>query len=148
METEQLVLTVILWIATGVITSYLAYRRGRDPGFWFFTGMVLGLIGFFILLVLPPKKEAKFMKLDETKTFFSPDLNEEEATVAPPKEVSVFPKGGWYFATKAREQIGPISWEELQNAYQQKKIDLVWNEGMESWKSLSSMKELQQALDS
>jgi hypothetical protein len=52
-------LGILMFLSIPLITSRFAKRMGRDPKLWFIAGLLLPLIGTFILFFLPDKTEKK-----------------------------------------------------------------------------------------
>jgi hypothetical protein len=44
---------IMCFLSIPIITSRLANRMGRDPGVWFFIGLILPVVATFILFLLP-----------------------------------------------------------------------------------------------
>lgn len=134
-------LTLTLWVLIGFATSYTASKRGRDPIAWFGIGILLGLLGFLLLMILPPlnvKKEED--ESSSTVLVVTPQL------LSP---VQDYQNQQWFCIDKERQQKGPLTYDEIKTLWDEDKIDastFVWCEGMPEWKKLSDLKEFHQAL--
>lgn len=135
----ELFVVILSWLVFGGAASYFASQRGRDPFAWFMIGMLLGILGLLLLFLLPPLEEAK----DEVVT---EESVEEAVPVAsePADRLSV-----WYYLDKNRAQVGPVPFNTLKRAWDDKLITgdtLVWREGMGAWKKVAELPSLREVL--
>lgn len=108
--------------AFGSISSYLAYKRGRNPFTWFAIGFLFGIFGIFVIFFAAAKK----------------------APAPPQKREPVFAIQGpadkfWYYLDPQNNSQGPMSLEGLKAAWKEGKVGLstyVWHEEMSDWKPL------------
>src|SRR3990167_8588744 len=88
---------IFLSSVIGLISAYIAYRRGQNPLIWFFIGLCFGLLGlFFFFFTTPPKKRKEVQK----------ELL--------PKLVGPVHKF-WYYAEN-NAPVGPLSYQAIYNA--------------------------------
>lgn len=108
--------------AFGGISSYLAYKRGRNPWTWFAIGFLFGIFGIFVIFFAAAKKAPR----------------------ASPKRKPVFTIKGpadkfWYYLDPQNQQQGPMSLEGLKADWKRGKVGLstyVWHEELTEWKML------------
>ena len=123
-------LPVILCMSTlaGIISAYIARRRGRNPYFWFGVGFLFGLIGVMAIFIAPNPKKAE---------------SEEVTTKTEPKFYIDGPIDRfWYYLDASRQQQGPMSHDALTQAWKKGSITsstLVWNEDLSNWKELQEL---------
>lgn len=114
----------------GLLSAYLANRRGRNPFGWFAIGFFFGLFGILAIFFIPPSKK-------------------EEIAIAPiePKPYLFGPiHKFWYYLDKTHQQIGPMSYDALSRAWKEGAIPpstFVWNEDLEEWKPLQDLIRMQ-----
>jgi GYF domain 2 len=130
----QIFLSVILWLMIGSATAYYANQRGRDPVVWFMIGMLLGLFGLLLVFILPSgKTENKEQSIDST----------HDITVF--TAVPDYPLVGYYYYDRNQNRQGPLSLDDLKNAWTQKQVDketFVWYEGLLDWKKIEELQNL------
>lgn len=107
----------------GAISSYLAYKSGRNPFGWFVIGFLFGVIGIFVIFfaAAAKKKPAPLQKREPIFTIQGP--------------ADKF----WYYLDLQNQQQGPMSLDGLKAAWKQGKVSLstyVWHEEMSDWKPL------------
>lgn len=137
----ELFTSIILWLLMGAITSYFSRRRGRDPIAWFFIGMLLGLLGLLLLFILPAIKPVV-----EKEVIGGETIVVEPIKVEPVDELLL---NEWFYLDKSRHQQGPISFSALRDCLLQGVIDentFLWCEGMDNWKRLRELKEIENRL--
>lgn len=125
-------LFILSWVLIGYITSRQAVRRGRNPTFWFFVGMVFGVFGLLTLLLLPGP-----MRKHEP----------EKAAVTPaPSQPSTLPDDiqgkFWYYLDNEHQQQGPVSFDKLKDTWQKQEISeqtFIWNESLDGWKKIKEI---------
>jgi hypothetical protein len=125
----QLLLTFTFWIILGVLTSFYARERGRQPWSWFFVGLFLGLLGLLLLFILPKKISDK-----RGTTPLKSKLEPIEVRQQPSYVNKL-----WYYLDQQNKQYGPMSFEALNNAWKEGIITshtYVWNEELDNWKTL------------
>ena len=131
MENDNL--SLIFFIATlmGILSAFLAKKRGRHPYGWFFIGFLLGLIGIALLYLLPK------IKPQDTDT---PQPRERKAPI-PPK---IIEDKLWYYLDSKHKQHGPVGQSFLVNELRGKRLSehtYVWNEDLTEWKKVKDLKE-------
>lgn len=111
----------------GLLSSFLAYKRGRNPYLWFFLGFLFGIFGIFaIFFATGEKKRAPHSERKGEPVF----------SIHGPLDKF------WYYLDPSHQQQGPMSRDALNNAWKEGKIDsstYVWNEEMTEWKPLKEM---------
>lgn len=152
----SLAISMFLWLLMGAITSYVAAKRGRDPFIWFAIGILLGLIGLFILVLLPPytpgseKKEGDAAISSDQDTGAGSNLVSLVITPAAIPSKYDFVGKDWFYIDENGQQQGSITYHTLKTLWIEKKIEtetFVWSEGMPEWKKIGSLTELAQSLN-
>ncbi|MES2272677.1 MAG: DUF4339 domain-containing protein [Chlamydiota bacterium] len=112
----------------GALSSYLAYRRGKNPYLWFFIGFLFGIFGIMAIFFAPSKKKIPTLP---------PELKDEPIlTISGPKDKF------WYYLDSAHQKQGPMSYNALTFQWKEGKVDLstfVWNEELVDWKPLQEL---------
>ena len=120
--------TIIAAILFGIVSSYIAQKRGRSPYRWFFIGFLFGIFGLVASFMAPKRKVgpiASVVKSDPPPLIIQGPIDKF-----------------WYYLDPARERQGPMSHQALTSAFRQGKITLstyVWNEEMSDWKFLQEI---------
>lgn len=130
MGLPTLTTTFFFSAATGLISAYMAFKRGRNPFIWFFVGFFFGMLGT-LALFFAPKVVAK-----EEKTPLPQKKQESESYLYGP--IGKF----WYYVNGNQEQVGPMSYEAISTEWKTGKLSketLVWNEDMNEWESLEKL---------
>jgi vacuolar-type H+-ATPase subunit I/STV1 len=116
--------TVFASILFGMVSSYIAYSRKKNPFLWFFIGLVFGIFGFFALFLASPKKNLK-------------------KTLPPPRPILQGPKDKfWFYLDTTHQKVGPISYNAIGKALEQGQISkttYVWHEDLTDWKQLEEL---------
>lgn len=135
-------LTFILVLAIGFITSYFAQQRGRNPIIWFLIGIGLGIFGFILLFIFPDLSKAA--KQEKT---YKPQEDKDTIEVSAEK-VSSHPEDlshDWFYLDTKQQQQGPMPFAALKKYWDEKRIDqftYVWREGLNSWVRIENISEL------
>lgn len=131
----ELFLVIASWLVFGGATSYFAAQRGRDPFAWFLIGMLLGVLGLVLLFLLP---------------VVAVEAPLEEVVPPPPcMTLEANRLKEWFYLDEQKQTQGPLSFAQLKQAWLQGKMhqqSFVWSEGMEGWKRVSEITELQEDL--
>jgi len=145
----SVIISIFLWLLMGAAASYMATQRGRDPLIWFAIGMLLGILGLLILVLLPSLNS-------EGRSDVKPELSTDEPKVqllSPSSSEPIIEKDfmikEWFCLDKARQQQGPMRFDALKSLWGEGKIDnfsFVWCEGMENWKRIQELPDLDEAL--
>jgi len=142
-------INILISLAVGLITSYFAYKRGRDPGIWVLIGTFLGIFGLLILFLMKDlskeSAEEDADKKDAGIFGFSPEDEEEEEKALIAMAPVIYPSDQWFYADKNYQQQGPVGKADLLALLQKEEISketLVWKEGMTEWKKLSEVESL------
>ncbi len=113
--------------AVGLISGYLAHKRGKNPLLWFALGFLFGIFGIFAIFFAPKKKRPR-ARLQKPTT---------------PKPYLDGPIGRfWYYLDPAHKQVGPMSYDLISKAWKEGKISpvtFVWHEEMTEWKPLQEL---------
>jgi hypothetical protein len=118
---------VLFWIFFGFWSSYLAKKKERNPTLWFGLGILLGVVGVILIAILP-KPVKKMLR--------------RPVVVEPMKELPL-PKI-WFYLDRERKAQGPYTTLELKNALDRlNQTTFMWCEGMENWKKMKELPELQ-----
>jgi len=118
--------TICFSTATGLISAYLAYKRGRSPIVWFIVGFFFGMLGTIALFFAPKAKE---------KIALSPKKIEPQPYLYGP--ITKF----WYYV-EAGAQVGPMSYDVIASEWKMGKISketLVWHEDLTEWKPIEEL---------
>lgn len=116
-------LTLVFSFLIGILSAYLAQKRGKNPYFWFAIGMVFGIFGIFAIFFADAKKKPAATAVKPAPVF----------TIHGPADKF------WYYLDPANQQQGPMSRDALSIAWKEGKIDLatyVWHEELPDWKPL------------
>src|SRR5579872_4903652 len=117
MVLPNLTATICFSAATGLISAYLAFKRGRSPIVWFIVGFFFGMLGTIALFFAPKTKESP-KKIEPQPYLFGPTAKL------------------WYYVEDGT-QIGPMSYNAISNEWKIGKISketLVWHEDLTEWK--------------
>lgn len=105
----------------GIISAYVAAKRGKNPYLWFALGCLFGILGIFAILVaFPPKRKPA-------------------ATKQPTWRIDGPTDKFWYYLDPANQQHGPMSRDALTIAWKSGKLTpttYVWHEDLPNWKTL------------
>ncbi|VHO03873.1 DUF4339 domain-containing protein [Candidatus Rhabdochlamydia sp. T3358] len=106
----------------GWITAHFAQKKGLNPRNWYIAGVLFCALAF--IMVLFQRKE----------TLKIPD------PVHKPELVPIYLSQReylWYYLNEAGQQFGPVNFQALTRAWENKKIQeesYLWNEDLEDWK--------------
>ncbi len=115
----------------GTLTAYLAKRKGRDPTVWFLIGMLCGIFGLIALFFVPEVKQ-----------------QEKPKPPSPPPQDALATKK-WFYLDAAHTTCGPHPFATIQQLFRENTIQpstYVWCEGVEGWKKIHDLSELQSRL--
>lgn len=145
----EIVIIFIIWLVLGASTAFLANQRGRDPLLWSLAlltmslfGLPFALMGLAFLYFLPVKDEEDVPEKHEFED--SRSLHSSELPLAQILSSS------WYYYDSLRRQHGPLSFQELQQAWKKGEINkesYVWADGIVGWKKVYNLPEVVEALD-
>jgi hypothetical protein len=111
------------------VSAYIAYKRDKNPYFWFVIGAIFGVFGIFAVFFLPKKKP-----------------EEPKAPVEPVFYIDGPTDKFWYYLDAKDENQGPMSRDALSDAWKSGIINLstyVWHEELDNWKFLKeTLKEM------
>jgi len=119
-------------VTIGVISAYLAKKRGKNPYLWFFLGMLFGIFGLIFLFFSKPAQTS-------LRAQAAPQNDPNTIDITPKIEPSAKEKF-WYYLDPDNAQQGPMSFDGLIRAFREGKISVktfVWNETLENWQPLS-----------
>lgn len=149
----------LFYLLLGGFSAYIATKKNRSPIGWFFAGMFFGIIGLIFLAILPklPENPAEsdsgFMVNEEPPTKTQTLSSENSAT-----DLTQSPKGTekWFYLNKERQNVGPITLEDLLSFLRDKERHAkdktspeeiwVWKQGMENWEKVKNVEDLKEAL--
>ncbi len=112
---------IILSSIYGIISGYLAYRRKKNPYFWFLIGFFFGLIGIAFFLI-PQKKDNRKSAQRRQVMILQGPIDKM-----------------WFYLDSSMQQVGPISYNALLSAFKEGKItknSYTWHENLSEWKKL------------
>ncbi|MEC7840458.1 MAG: DUF4339 domain-containing protein [Chlamydiota bacterium] len=117
-------LSVLVWLTLGYVTSRFAIQRGRDPVIWFGLGMLGGIFALAALFIMPAVDE------EENKQEQAEPVSEIE------NKYSELEEAEWFYLGVDDIQKGPVDYEDLLLAWADgvvKEKTYVWREGMADW---------------
>lgn len=137
----RMFLSFVFLLFLAGLTGFFAKKRGRDPVGWFLLSLLIGIFALLILFILPTraKESANDLEVDEDKLLFGSSTSEEGGVYS--KE--------WFYLDVDHKQIGPISFDKLQDVWEEGVIaerTFVWCEGMTRWVKIQDMAMLHEAL--
>ncbi len=147
MKTEILI-KILGGILTGALTSYIAYKRDRNPTLWFFVGLLFGWIGLLVIFFLPSQEDiAKYRQkiVDNERARQKRNKEQKEAQITLEIKIPAFADKEWYYLDKSFTQQGPVSFLLIQGSYDKREIvgeTYVWYTGMAEWQKLASLPEV------
>lgn len=140
-------LVIILLMST--LTAYVAWKRGRNPTFWFLIGLFFGWLGFLVVYFLPKQEEVLKQRGEEVSGVRKKEAPEP---VAEPITLEIEPiqnvvseEACWYYLDKAHAQQGPLAALTLEELWKKQEIvskTFVWKEGMSDWKRIEDLSDL------
>jgi hypothetical protein len=119
-----------IWLTFGYLCSYIAKNKNKKRLFWFYMGILFGLIALIIILFL--KKDKKMIK----------NIKEVKAQKNIFKINPLNDKNFWYYLDDDNKQIGPLSLKAIEDNILNKKINpftYVWNDTLDEWKRLNQL---------
>ncbi len=136
--TMSIFITSLLFLI-GLLCSYFAVKRGRDPYVWFAIGMVFGLLGLITLFLLSPLNSPE-------------DIQQEGLQVADdsPSDYKNIQEKQWFYAIVNQPVVGPIDFAALKELWKNGAINrsvFVWTDGMEQWSTIEKLPSLQHILN-
>lgn len=119
-------LMIVSAVGIGVVSAFLAYKRGRNPYTWFAIGFLFGIFGIFAI----------FFTSAKAKT----------AAIAPQPESVLSIHGPadkfWYYLDLLNQSQGPMSRDAITAAWKEGKVNgstFVWHEEMSGWQPLKEI---------
>ncbi len=106
----------------GLVSAYLASKRGKNPLLWFALGFFFGIFGIFAILFASGPKKAP-----------PPSPREPVLRIDGPVDKL------WYYLDPEHKQQGPMSHDALSAAWKTGKVTAstyVWHENMSEWTPL------------
>lgn len=131
---------VLFWIFFGFLCSYIARKKARNPNLWFWLGILLGIVGVLLIAFLP--KQVIRRRRRNSKVVVEEQLAAEN-------QVTFQPSEHWFYLDKTRASKGPLTLQELQKIWKEEECSestYLWKEGMEGWKHLKELPDLQKIL--
>lgn len=117
--------TLLFSAATGLLSAFLAHRRGNNPYLWFAVGFCFGMLGALCLFFAPKKKK-----------FTPPPAPIPQPYLSGPLDKF------WYYLDPSHTQVGPMSHTAISKEWQEGKIPtstLVWHEELAEWQPLADL---------
>ncbi len=139
----------VIWVIVGLISAYVAKRKGKNPLVWFAMGTLFSVLGLMILLMLPKNKD------DEDKSTLAPvhsmssegGLHAEEEGFNEPspsvKRIKPDPTLQWHYIFESDNIVevrGPMSIDELRKAVVNLKLPIttfIWCDEFPDWTPIS-----------
>lgn len=136
----------IVWIIMGLIGGRLAEKRGRNPWFWCFVG-VMFWPALLALLVLPDLND----ELEEPTGRMAREVHAafDEATTVLADDY--FSSHVWYYLDESHKEEGPVEFSFIRDLWTRKQLteaSYLWHEGMADWKPLGKVPGIREALAS
>ena len=106
----------------GVVSAYLAAKRGKNPYLWFVLGFSFGIFGIFAIFFASMSKKAQ-----------KPLPRQPVYQLDGPSDKF------WYYLDPSHTQQGPMSRDALLTAWRAGKVNLstlIWHEELTDWKPL------------
>ncbi len=146
---QSLYSAAIIWVIIGLISAFVAKRKGKNPLLWFAIGTFFSLLGLILLLLLPKNKD------DDDKSTLAPvhSMNseggapaEEESYSEPTptaKRIKSDPSFQWYYvfeSDSSAEVRGPMTIDLLRKAVVSLKLPLatyIWCDDFPDWTQIS-----------
>ncbi|TXI40273.1 MAG: DUF4339 domain-containing protein [Nitrosomonas sp.] len=163
----NIIVIILASLLIGLLTSHLAQKRGRDSLTWFIVGILMGVFSLLLLYLLPSvSKQERISSLAKGSSPVPSSMSVEAASfnsrgskpndandlalataIAYPisKELAEQKEKDWYYADSARQQQGPIPYEDLRLALKRGDViasSLVWSDGMADWTRLDAISEV------
>jgi hypothetical protein len=126
---------ILFWIFFGFLCSYIAKKKARNPNLWFWLGILLGVLGVLLVTFLPKQGTKRKKRVSKPKVVEEPKQLEWEER--------------WFYLDKSRASKGPLTLQELQKIWKEEECTestYVWKDGMEGWKHLKDLPDLQKTL--
>ena len=130
---------ILLALAMGSISAYIAIRKKKNPIAWFFAGFLFGLPGVIFTFFSPFKTKPSlkgFQKLRKASL--------SSKAPPPPKPVD---RRLWYYLDQKNEQCGPMSINALKDTWEKRKVGpqtFVWNDELENWKKIEELSDFEE----
>lgn len=122
--------TFLMSTLFGLMASYFAVRRKRNPYLWFSVGFIFGIFGLCAFFIAPQKKRGRRKG----------QLPKREARPAP---ILQGPSDKfWFYLDTNHAQVGPISYSAILKALnlgQISKNTYVWHENLDEWKKAEDL---------
>lgn len=142
---KSFILGLCILFVIGMICGHVAKTyKNRDYKLWFVLGMLFGILSLIALAIMPKKKRLKEATASPLKAPQTSKLrpSKVEAKDLMPSTPLPMITNQWYYLSDENEQIGPISFQRLKDAYIQEKVknsNYVWNEALKDWKTLNEL---------
>jgi hypothetical protein len=142
---KSFILGLCILFVIGMICGHVAKTyKNRHYKLWFVLGMLFGILSLIALAIMPKKKKLKEATVSPLKTSQAskPRLSKiEEKTLTHSNPLPMI-TNQWYYLNDENEQMGPISFQRLKDAYIQEEVkssSYVWNEALKDWKTLNEL---------
>ncbi|HJM38617.1 MAG TPA: hypothetical protein QGG59_00730 [Planctomycetota bacterium] len=145
-------LAVFVQILIGLLVSYLARQRGRNPVAWFIAGMLGGVLSLALLVFLPDLERERlwrrleWMEGQKGPPPSPPSVSEEvvpptteprdsPSPVLPIPFASPLATHGWYLALPGGNPEGPFALDIIREKFKGGELTgfLIWQEALDSW---------------
>jgi len=111
--------------AVGLISGYLAHKRGKNPLLWFILGFLFGIFGLFAVFFAPQPKKKRTPRPTTPQPYLDGPIGRF-----------------WYYLDAAHTQMGPMSYDLITKAWKNGTVSpatLVWHEEMTDWRPLQEL---------
>lgn len=137
MNILQLFTIIVAILFSGTLNVHFAKKQGKQNlARWFFIGMLLGIVPILLFALLQ-----KFMrKKPPVKKPVSPPIE---------KPLPDMQCKRWYYLDMEQRQIGPLEFTDLKTLFTKKELgkeNFIWGEGMEEWKRIEELPEVEMHL--
>lgn len=122
-----LLLYVTISLFWGWITARFAQKKGLNPRKWYIAGVFFCALAFIVLLFQRKKTTGLPVPAHQTELY----------PIHMPHRQNL-----WYYLNEKGQQFGPLNFQSLTKAWEEKKIQeetYVWNEGLDDWKKFKEV---------
>lgn len=102
----QTLLSFVIFLLFGVICSFVAKQKGRDPVAWYILGMLFCLLALIVLFLLPPL-HAQQEDIEENEDQKLSGIQPED------KNANSYPQNEWFYIGEEKRAQGPIAFDLL-----------------------------------
>ena len=155
---QSLYSAAVIWVIIGLISAFIARKKGRNPFLWFVIGTFFSILGLLFLILLPKEKTP------EEKSALAPvrSMNSESALPAeegfhdptpPAKRIKPNTDLAWHYIYEKDDVIevrGPFFIDQLRKELISNRLSTetyVWNDELLDWTQLKEFQNPSYVLD-